>query len=54
MKPPKQPTVQEQIDREIHRHDAYLEIVLDYTVGPDVARKVMVELEKVTRKMKGK
>lgn len=54
MKPPKQPTVQEQIDRELHRQRAYFEVVLGYTVREDVAETIMVELDKVTKKMKGK
>lgn len=54
MKPPKQPTVQEQIDRALHRQKAYFEIVLGYTVSDDVAQKILLEIDKVTKKMKGK
>lgn len=52
MKPPKQPTVQDQIDRALHRQKAYMEIVLGYMVSEDLAEKILVELDKVTKKMK--
>lgn len=46
--------ISEKVDRALHRHVAYLEIVLGYTVGDETALKILQELEKVGKKMKNK